>query len=272
MPIRPVVVGSLLPLTLLLLPTFALAQGVSNDTIVLGQPAVFSGPSAGLGVELWRGTNARLRETNDGGGIHGRQLSLRVCDDKYDPELSARCAIDLITKQHVFLLTNTVGTPTIVRLLPLLQVWARDTVLVFGNFTGAKPQRSFPAAQFVFNIRASYEQETATHVKACSEAGRHRIGTFVQNDAFGKDGEEGVRLATKSAGAVLAASTSYERGTAATADMSAHVRILREANVDCISTTGSYQGVAAFVKAVRAAQWSVPIFAVLRSSVTIAQR
>ncbi len=58
---------------------------------------------------------------------------------------------NLVTQKHVFMLTNTVGTGMMVRLIPLLQAWSSDQVYVFGNSTGAQPQRSMPAAQFVFN-------------------------------------------------------------------------------------------------------------------------
>ena len=246
----------------MLVASAAPAPGVAPDSIILGQPAVFSGASAGLGVELWRGMQARLSEINDAGGIRGRRVDLTLCDDHYDPESSAKCAIDLITKRNVFVLTGTVGTPTIMRILPLLRVWSKDDVMIFGNFTGAKPQRSMPAAPYVFNVRASYEEETATHVRVCLAAGRTTIGTFVQNDAYGKDGEEGVRGALKETGATIAMATYYERGASADADMSRHVELLRQAGVNCVSTTGSYQAVAAFVRAARAVKWNVPIFAV----------
>jgi branched-chain amino acid transport system substrate-binding protein len=248
----------------LLATLLALAQtpGVSDSSIVVGQPAVFSGPSAGLGVELWRGMSAALREANDAGGVHGRKVNVEMCDDKYDPDGAASCALDLVKKRNVLLLANTVGTPTIVKIIPFLQAWAKDNVYLFGNFTGAQPQRSMPHAPYVFNVRASYHQETAAHVKSCLASGFNKIGTYVQNDAFGKDGEEGVRLALASKKLEIAAKTYYERGTKYDADVAQQVKMLRDAGVTCVSTTGSYQGVGAFIRIARAQGWNVPIFGV----------
>ncbi len=119
-----------------------------------------------------------------------------------------------------------------------------------------------PAAPYVFNVRASYEKETAKAVDTCVKAGKTHIGTFVQDDAYGKDGEAGTISAVKAAKATLTASTSYKRGTGADADMSPAVKILRDAGTDCISTTGSYAALSAFIRAARSSGWDVPIFGV----------
>lgn len=53
----------------LVLPVGARAAetGVTDKEVVLGQPAAFSGPSAGLGVEMWRGATAAFAEANAAG-------------------------------------------------------------------------------------------------------------------------------------------------------------------------------------------------------------
>src|SRR5271166_303837 len=58
--------------------------GVYADRVVLGQPAAFSGPSAGLGIEMWRGATAAFAAANTGGGVHGRRIDLVLRDDGYD--------------------------------------------------------------------------------------------------------------------------------------------------------------------------------------------
>jgi branched-chain amino acid transport system substrate-binding protein len=236
--------------------------GVSATEVMLGQSAVYSGASAGLGVEMWRGMEAALRDINAAGGVNGRKLQLNVCDDGYDPQKAADCTVNLVQKQNVFMLINSIGTPTIVKIIPFLHAWSKDNVLLFGNFTGAQPQRTMPYAPYVFNVRASYHQETAAHVRACTANGAKKLGTYVQNDAFGKDGEEGVRLALADKGGAIGASTYYERGHAYDTDVAQQVKSMRDAGVDCVSTTGSYQGIGAFIRTARAQGWMVPIFGV----------
>ena len=236
------------------------SPGVTDTEIVLGQVAAFSGASAGLGVEYWRGTQAMLQQANDAGGVFGRKMRLELCDDEYEPTSAAACTNELVRKRHVFILVNSVGTPTIRRIAELLESWASENALLFGNFTGAQFQREMPFAPRVFNVRASYHQEAVTHVRACLAAGKKAIGTFVQDDVFGLDGEEGVRIALRAKGLFIAGRTNYPRGASFDIDFAKQVATLRTAGVNCVSTTGSYQAIAAFVRAVRAVGWNVPIY------------
>jgi len=118
---------------------------------------------------------------------------------------------DLIEQDHAFVLFNYVGTPTVTRTLPLLKRYEKREVLLLCPFTGAEPQRRPPYDEFVFNLRASYGQETAGLVKQFVEVGRKRIGVFYQIDAYGRSGWEGVRDALTADGP-LRGPTGHVRG------------------------------------------------------------
>ncbi|MCY4626013.1 MAG: ABC transporter substrate-binding protein, partial [Acidobacteria bacterium] len=49
----------------------------ADGEIVLGTSAAFTGPSRGLGNELYRGAMAYFRQVNDSGGIDGRRVTLK---------------------------------------------------------------------------------------------------------------------------------------------------------------------------------------------------
>src|SRR5689334_23242715 len=51
-------------------------DGVTATEVTLGEPAAFSGPSAGLGTEMWRGAAAAFLESAAAGGVHGRKVRL----------------------------------------------------------------------------------------------------------------------------------------------------------------------------------------------------
>src|SRR4051812_40863808 len=93
--------------------------GITATEILLGEPAAFNGPSAGLGVEMWRGATAAFSAANDAGGVHGRRIRLVVADDGYEAERAALAALQLIAKEKVFALFGGVGTPTMVKALPV---------------------------------------------------------------------------------------------------------------------------------------------------------
>ena len=235
-------------------------RGVTDSEILIGQPAAFSGPSAGLGVEMWRGVFAAFQEANDRGGVFGRKIRLVLADDRYEADSAAAAVLTLIEKDKVFALGFGVGTPTIVKALPVvLQYHQREGLFYFSNFTGAQPQRQPPYDKVVFNIRASYYQEAAAIVNAYVAMNRKKICTYVQDDAYGTDGREGVKRALRAHGLELVADTRYPRGQSFDVVTDAQVKICRAAGADAIIMVGSYQACAAFIRDARNAGWNVPI-------------
>jgi branched-chain amino acid transport system substrate-binding protein len=81
--------------------------GVTPTTITIGEivsrtnpfdPTAFVGPMYGL--------DAFVRYTNAHGGIHGRQIILRTCDDQGSGVENETCAHTLINNDHVFALVS----------------------------------------------------------------------------------------------------------------------------------------------------------------------
>ena len=97
----------------------------------------------------------------------------------------------LVEDDHVFLLFGYVGTPTVTRVLPLIRRYSDRPVYLFFPFTGAQPQRQPPYTECVFNLRASYQEETAGLVEPFLRIGRQRIAVFYQIDAYGRSGWDG---------------------------------------------------------------------------------
>jgi branched-chain amino acid transport system substrate-binding protein len=236
-----------------------LPGGVRGDEIVVGMSAAFRGPSRGLGIELYRGSTAYFEHVNSQGGVHGRKIVIKAYDDGYNPEPAIENTIRLIEKDKVFLLFNYVGTPTTTRCLPLLKRHRDQSILLFFPFTGAEPQRQSPYGEFVFNLRASYYQETTGLVDHFVQLGRKRVAVFYQIDAYGRNGWEGVRAALGQHGLKMVGEATYRRGTAYRESMKQQVDILRKTDADAVISIGSYAACAAFVRDTRDAGWKVPI-------------
>jgi branched-chain amino acid transport system substrate-binding protein len=236
------------------LPGDAFAQ-----ELVVGTSAAFTGPSKGLGIELYRGSKAYFDHVNSRGGVHGRQIVMKAYDDGYNPTPAIENTIRLIEKDKVFLLLNYVGTPTTTRCLPLLKRHQDQSVFLFFPFTGAQPQRQAPYGEFVFNLRASYYQETAGLVDHFVKIGRKRIAVFYQIDAYGRNGWEGVRAALARQNLRMAGEATYRRGTPFQDSMKLQVDTLRQADPDAVICIGAYAACAAFIRDARDAGWNVPI-------------
>ena len=234
--------------------------GVNAKDIKIGMSAAFRGPSAGLGIELYRGAQACYTDVNQRGGVHGRTISVVALDDGYDPTPCIKNTIELVEREQVFFLSNYVGTPTLTRALPVIKRYADRQVILVGNFTGAQPQREDPYVEQVFNIRASYRQEMMALVDRFWQAGARKFGVYYQIDAYGRSGTDGVARGLAQRGARIVAEATYVRSTAKFEDdVSPAVQALRHAGVDAVLCTGAYQGCGAFVRTARDLGWNVPI-------------
>ncbi|MDE0002807.1 MAG: ABC transporter substrate-binding protein [Rhodospirillaceae bacterium] len=224
------------------------SAGVTDSEIILGMSAAFSGPSRGLGIELYRGAWAYFEHINRAGGISGRRITLKLYDDGYQPDASVNNTMQLMLEDQVFLLFGYVGTPTVTRVLPMLKKFQDENVFLFFPFTGAQPQRQPPYGEFAFNLRASYAQETAGLVENFVQVGRRRIGVFYQVDAYGRSGWAGVRAALARHGERITGEATYRRGTQFTATMRGQVELLQAAEPEAVICIGAYAACAAFAR------------------------
>lgn len=234
-------------------------EGITDSEILIGMSAAFKGASHGLGIELYRGTMAYFEEINRSGGVHGRKIVLQAYDDGYQPDQAIKNTLQLMLEDRVFLLFDYVGTPTVTRVLPLLKKYERLQFLLFFPFTGAQPQREPPYDRLVFNLRASYRQETEGLVNNFLAIGRSRIAVFYQADAYGRSGWVGVREALAKQQAKIVGEATYARGTKFTDSLDRQVAILQEVKPDAVISIGAYAACAAFIRDARKAGLNVPI-------------
>lgn len=223
-------------------------NGVSDSQIVLGTSAAFSGPSRSLGIELYRGAMAYFVDVNSRGGVHGREITLQLYDDGYQPDPAVNNTTTLMREDKVFALFGYVGTPTVTRVLPLLKKFQEEKFVLFFPFTGAQPQRQLPYGPFAFNLRASYRQETAGLVDNFINVGRKKIGVFYQADAYGRSGWAGCREALAKHNLKMVGEATYTRGTKYTANLKAQVDWFLREKPDAIICIGAYAACAAFLR------------------------
>ncbi len=232
--------------------------GVSRKEIRLGMSADFSASARGLSIELYRGAMAYLIQRNQAGGVNGRNISITAYDDKYQPDLAIENTLRLM-KDDVFALFSYVGTPTMIRTLPLLRMRQSDHFLLFFPFTGADASRIPPYDAFSFNLRASYDQETQGLIDHFVAAGRKRIAVFYQADAYGRTGWAGVRKALASHGLEVAGEATYKRGSPYDQSYDGQVAIMERIKPDAIVCVGTYAACAGFVRDMRNRQVDAPV-------------
>jgi ABC-type branched-subunit amino acid transport system substrate-binding protein len=228
------------------LPAAAQTPGVTPNSILLGQSAAFSGPAAQLGIEMNAGAVAYFDYINKQGGVHGRTISVKTRDDRYEGNLAAENTHKLIEEDKVFALFAYVGTPTSAAALP---IFTEAKVPFVGPFTGAELLRN-PLNRYVFNVRASYYDETEKIVEQLVSTGIQRIAVFYQNDSYGKAGLTGVQIAMKKRNLAIAATGTVERNTI---DVGAAVKAIAAVQPDAVVMISAYTSIAEFVRQMKKA-------------------
>jgi ABC-type branched-subunit amino acid transport system substrate-binding protein len=220
--------------------------GVTPTTIVLGQSAAFSGPAAQLGIQMNVGLRAYFDHVNAQGGVHGRKIELKTRDDKYEAKLCVETTRKLIEEDRVFALIGYVGTPTSQAALP---IFTEAKVPFFGPFTGAELLRD-PFNRYIFNVRASYYDETEEIVEQLVSTGVKRIAVFYQNDSYGQAGLKGVELAMGRRKLKISATATVERNTTNVAEA---VRKIGGVQPDAVVMISAYASIAEFVRQMKKA-------------------
>lgn len=219
--------------------------GVTENQVLFGQSAAFSGPAQALGNEMMLGIQAAFHERNQSGGVHGRQLELTTLDDFYEPDAAYANTRRLINNQGVFALIGEVGTPTSRSASSLAN--ALEVPFV-APFTGAEFLRDASLSS-VLNLRASYYQETEQMVARLTEdLGVTRVAVLYQNDSYGQTGLDGVRLALERRGLQPVASWYYLRNTDA---VKTAVLTIARANPEAVIMIGAYAPVAKTITLLR---------------------
>jgi ABC-type branched-subunit amino acid transport system substrate-binding protein len=217
-------------------------NGITDEEIIIGSSSALTGHASFLGTQYIHGSLAYINEINAKGGVNGRKIKLITYDDQYDPVKTVANTQKLILEDKVFILFDYVGTPTGVKIIDMTE---EAKVPVLGLFTGAEELRT-PFRPYIFNVRASYYQETEAAVDYfIKKFGFKRIAVFYQDDAFGLAGLRGVEIALNRYELKPIATGTYFRGTE---DVENALIAIKNSNPEAIVMIGTYTPLAKFVK------------------------
>jgi ABC-type branched-subunit amino acid transport system substrate-binding protein len=227
--------------------------GVTGDKIIIGSSAALTGSAGFLGSEYLKGAMAYLNQVNENGGVNGRKIEVISYDDQYDPSSAVTNTQKLIKQDRVFALFNYVGTPTGVKVMPLVD---ESGIPLVGLFSGADVFRH-PLDRHIFNIRASYYQEVGTFIKGVVEELKFsKVAVLYQYDAYGFDGLKGAELALEKYNLKPVTTASYERGTL---NVEEALGTIKASRAEAVVMIGTYSPMAKFIKLARAEGFN-PIF------------
>jgi ABC-type branched-subunit amino acid transport system substrate-binding protein len=203
-------------------------QGITESEILLGTHQDLSGPIAAIG-RIYKDTMImRINEINEAGGIHGRKLRLIVEDTGYDPKKAVLATQKLLTKDKVFALVGTFGTPTSLVSRPL--ALEKGIPFMFpgsGNVVFHTPTHPLSFGYFLpdeFFLSAGLNHVMKT-IKPKS------VGVIYQDDEYGDAVVDGASMGLEKYGMKIKEKASFKRGAT---DFSSQVRRLKAAGVELV--------------------------------------
>jgi ABC-type branched-subunit amino acid transport system substrate-binding protein len=226
--------------------------GVTDTSITIGMSSPFSGPNGAYGIDMRQTIEAYFNQVNKVGGINGRKLSLVALDDGYETERTVANTKALINEKNAFALLAFYGSSPTTEAMNT--VFGPAKVPLVGTISGAGTLREAigtnPNARYMFNVRASYADETEVIVNQLVSLGLKNIAVFYQNDGFGKSGLEGVTAALKKHNMAPSAVGTVERNSV---DVTKAVEAISKATPQAVVMVTLYKPTAAFVKAMKKA-------------------
>lgn len=228
------------------------AVGVTDKSILIGMTAPFSGPNGAYGLDMKEVIQAYFRQINQTGGVHGRTLALRDLDDGYETERAVANTQALIKNEQVFALLASYGSsPTTAA---MNEAFGIAGVPLIGAISGADSLRQSPLDspnnRYMFNVRASYANETEALVNHLVSLGIKSIAVLYQNDGFGKSGLAGVVSALKKHELAPSAVATVERNSV---DVTQAVQTIAKINPQAVIMVTLYKPTAAFVRSMKKA-------------------
>lgn len=86
------------------------AEGSNNGPIIIGANLEMSGGVADFGQSELKGIKLAIKETNESGGVLGRQLTLVIADNKSEPVESSNAMTKLIVQDNAVAVLGAVAS------------------------------------------------------------------------------------------------------------------------------------------------------------------
>ncbi|MBL8416761.1 MAG: ABC transporter substrate-binding protein [Dechloromonas sp.] len=252
----------LLAVAAIAVSTMANAEpGISDTKITIGMSGPFSGTNGAYGVDMRTVIQTYFDQVNKTGGVNGRRLELVALDDGYETDRTVANTKALIDEKNAFALLAFYGSSPTTEAMN--KVFGPAKVPLLGTISGAgtlrEPISQNPNSRYMFNVRASYADETEAIVNQLVSLGLKNIAVFYQNDGFGKSGLEGVTVALKKHNLAPSVAATVERNSV---DVAAAVDAISKAKPQAVVMVTLYKPTTAFVKAMKKANQS-PMFMTL---------
>ena len=214
----------------------------SDKVLLFGSSMPQTGIMRAWGDAVYYGANAYFSYTNNNDLLKGKKVKLISYDDKYEPELTQENINRLINVDKVFSLFGFVGTPTVKKILPLVE---NADIPFIAAFTGANFLRD-ENLNNVVNFRASYKEEVENLVSYLYDKKNiKKIAVFYQNDDYGEEGYISLLESLEKRNLKINSEGTYKRNTLSIRHAFYEIK---KGNPGAVIMVGAYKANALFIK------------------------
>ncbi len=182
--------------------------GVTDSAIKIGNTNPYSGPASAYGT-IGRSLAAYFAKINAEGGINSRKIEFISLDDGYSPPRTVEQIRKLVEQDQVFLIFQSLGTPTNTAVHQYLNAKKVPQLFVATGATKWGQPDKFP---WTMGWQPNYQSEAKIYARyILKNKPDGKIGILYQNDDYGKDYLTGFKAGLGDLAAkMIVAEQSYE--------------------------------------------------------------
>ena len=232
------------------------AQGVTADSVLVGNSAATSGALAAVGVPFNRGIEAYFRMVNEAGGVAGRTIRWVHYDDEFDGAQGLTYAQRLVEDDKIFAFVGHFGTPTVAATQDYLNTIGIPRVYYATGLRSLFNLNATGGARGSFPVQPIYDAEGEVMVaRAVSDFGARRIGVIYPNADDGAGLLAGIQLRSGLLNVPIVTAQVAPDAT----DMSSAAQTIMAANVDVVLVAANQVPAEVAIKALAAAGNTKPV-------------
>jgi branched-chain amino acid transport system substrate-binding protein len=208
---------------------------VDNTPIVIGVAAPMTGSAADYGTQVTRGIQIAMDEINAKGGVNGRTLSMKVCDDQCDPQAAAACAQKFVSDPSIFAVLGHICSSCTLAGGPIYNAAGLTAMTV----NSSNPTITEQGWQYIFRSTPTDAQQGVSIVDfATKTLAAKKIAIIYSNDDYGLGLKQSATAEITKVGASLVDTETFITGQ--DKDFSSQLTKIAQAKPDVLFILGQY--------------------------------
>jgi branched-chain amino acid transport system substrate-binding protein len=206
-----------------------------KSPIIFGVGAPMTGDNADFGTQVTRGIQLAMDEINAKGGINGRMLQYKACDDQCNPQLAASCAQKFVNDPEIFAVIGHICSSTTLAAGPIYEA-AKLTALTVNS---SNPKVTEQGWKYYFRTTPTDAQQGAAMVDfAVKTLNAKKIAMIYSNDDYGMGLADSAKGELAKVGAEVVAEETFITGQ--DKDFSAQLTKIAQAKPEVLFDMGQY--------------------------------